>query len=315
MGYPPEQFAALLPALDPVVGAILLDLLGLLAKLTAHAATSGHTPPTLSPLFGPLLFGLGAPGLAFAHTYAAYLRATHGAEHVLLAYVRWQAAGAAGPAGVPARLKDWIRGYPASLPALNVSDGKQTRSGGQRAPPSARKGARTLRVLAVRRNARAYSADLVRTGAGWARIRASEPTNALAGARDWMRVAPDGMAPRYSDGFRRRLDLPPGAQPDLSAAGVSAAPSLAGTLNLNLSLSPALSTAPSAASSLSSASAQTLVDAAEWGEFKSLTDAKWGVFESAGFGGLSGGDRKLQFDLTEGARAVRAVEPYMRLVR
>jgi hypothetical protein len=82
MGYPPEQFAALLPALDPVVGAILLDLLGLLAKLTAHAATSGHTPPTLSPLFGPLLFGLGAPGLAFAHTYAAYLRATHGAEHV-----------------------------------------------------------------------------------------------------------------------------------------------------------------------------------------------------------------------------------------
>ncbi len=36
--------------------------------------------------------------------------------------------------------------------------------------------------------------------------------------------------------------------------------------------------------------------------FRSLTDIKWGEFESLGFGGL--GQDKLQFDLNESARTV-----------
>jgi hypothetical protein len=38
--------------------------------------------------------------------------------------------------------------------------------------------------------------------------------------------------------------------------------------------------------------------------FRSLTDLKWGEFETMGFGGLEPDEKKLQFDLTEGARTV-----------
>jgi hypothetical protein len=38
--------------------------------------------------------------------------------------------------------------------------------------------------------------------------------------------------------------------------------------------------------------------------FRSLTDPKWGDFEIMGFGGLGADEKKLQFDLTEGARNV-----------
>jgi len=38
--------------------------------------------------------------------------------------------------------------------------------------------------------------------------------------------------------------------------------------------------------------------------FRSLTELKWGEFEAMGFGGLDPA-KKLQFDLTEGAQAVR----------
>jgi hypothetical protein len=46
-------------------------------------------------------------------------------------------------------------------------------------------------------------------------------------------------------------------------------------------------------------------------DYKSLTDERWDNFENAGFGGLGvsdKSDKKLQFDLTESARAVRTVK-------
>jgi hypothetical protein len=293
MNYPPAHFSLLLPTLEPAAADILLTLLSLLARLTAHSHTSGHTPPTLSPLFGPLLFGLGPPALPFAHAYAAYLRATHAAEHVLLAFARWQDAGASGPVPVAARLKDWIRNYPATLPSHGQP--APTRRGGNRVDsgaPQARRGARTACVLSVKRNVRSYAPDLVRAGAAWATHVRGEPPNALAGSKDWARITPAGLAPRYADAFRRRLDLPASAQPD--TALVPAA--------------PALSTAPSASSSISSGTTtSTLVDDGDLGQFKSLTDAKWGEFETLGFSTFNAGERKLQFDLTEGARAVSSV--------
>jgi hypothetical protein len=289
LNYPPTHFSTLLPALEPAAADILLTLLALLARLTAHSHTSGHTPPTLSPLFGPLLFGLGAPALPFAHAYAAYLRAAHAAEHVLLAFARWEDSGAGGPGPVAARLKDWIRNYPATLPSH--APAAATRRGGQKleaGAPQARRGARTTRVLSVRRNVRAYAPDLVRSGAGWAARGRGEPANALGASKDWARVTPDGRAPRYSDAFRKRLELPAAVQPEAM---------------------PTLSSAPSASSSISSGTASTLVDSDAFSDFKSLTDAKWGEFENLGFGSFEAGDRKLQFDLTEGARAVRPPLP------
>ena len=43
--------------------------------------------------------------------------------------------------------------------------------------------------------------------------------------------------------------------------------------------------------------------------FRSLTDLRWGEFEAVGFGGLSD-HKKLEFDLTESARAVSIAFPY-----
>src|SRR5579863_2712614 len=97
-------------------------MFSLLAHLTAHSSSSGHTPPTLSPLFGPLLFGLGPAALPFHHTCVEYLRAINAMEYVLLAFVCWSDTprnelfssfgggfGSAASLGVPTRLKEWIR--------------------------------------------------------------------------------------------------------------------------------------------------------------------------------------------------------------
>ena len=132
LDYSPTHFSTLLPDLPPILQSTLLTLLSLLTRLTAHSASSGHTPPTLSPLFGRLLFGLGPVTLAFHHTYVHYLRAVNAMEH--LAFIRWQDVPrpvfnsdintntvhrSATALGVPARLKDWICGYPAILPFLH----------------------------------------------------------------------------------------------------------------------------------------------------------------------------------------------------
>ena len=141
------------------------------SRLTAHSSSSGHAPPTLSPLFGPILFGLSPAALPFHHTYLEYLRAINAMDHVLLAFVRWQDApsnkssgsfgggpGSAASPGVPTRLKDWIRGYPAMLPEPATQHDRR----------EPRHGARTVRVVSVRRNVRMYTPDLVKTATSWA---------------------------------------------------------------------------------------------------------------------------------------------------
>ncbi|GAW09682.1 hypothetical protein LENED_011860 [Lentinula edodes] len=154
LGYPPEHFRAFLPTLQTPLRLILLTVLSLLARLTAHSSTSGHTPPTLSPLFGPLIFGLGPSGLPFNHTYTLYLRSVNAMEHILLAFIRWQntpdatgsysnilTGGTASALGVPPRLKEWIKGYPAMLDTISNYRLSPVSSPEQRHRP--RKGART----------------------------------------------------------------------------------------------------------------------------------------------------------------------------
>ena len=96
-------------------------------------------------------------------------------EHVLLAFVRWRDArsnessgsfgggpGSAASLGVPTRLRDWVRGYPAMLPEpatrSRKHDRHQPRCGTHR----------TVRVVSVRRNVRMYTPGLVKTAASWA---------------------------------------------------------------------------------------------------------------------------------------------------
>lgn len=90
------------------------------------------------------------------------------------------------------------------------------------------------------------------------------------------------------------MDLPPNFHPDLGGSSSS------------LSSSPSLSTSPSTSSTTSSFFDEKepgLLGTAE-DRFRSLTDLKWGEFEVMGFGSVGADDKKLQFDLTEGARAV-----------
>jgi len=134
--------------------------------------------------FGPLLFGLGPAALPFHHTYLEYLRATNVMEHVLLSFVRWKDAqsnesfgsfgggpGSAASLGVPTRLKDSIRGYPAMLPGPATRSRKH-----DRLQPC--HGARTVRVVSVRRNVRMYTPDLVKAAASWAARPSSGVTHA-----------------------------------------------------------------------------------------------------------------------------------------
>ncbi|KZW03173.1 hypothetical protein EXIGLDRAFT_759057 [Exidia glandulosa HHB12029] len=242
--FPQNHFTAFREAIDSGDVRVLLDaLFALLSRLTANSTSSGLTPTTLASLFGPLLFGLGPANSTFQSVYAYYLRSTHATEHLLLAYIRQGT-------NIPPRLADWVRGYPAMLPSTSQLD-------------SPRRGVRTVRVLAVRRNVRMYALDLVRSGAAWQ----MPPTS-----KEWNRItANDTRAPRYSDNFRKRLNLAMTFAPELPPDGKQ-----------------------------KQADADTTVEAER---FRSLTDMRWGEFEALGFG--TPDETKLQFDLTESARKAR----------
>ncbi|PFH49544.1 hypothetical protein AMATHDRAFT_76152 [Amanita thiersii Skay4041] len=308
--YPPGHFQTFLQDLPPTLQSIVTTVLTLLIRLTANSTSSGHTPPSLSPLFGPLFFGLGPATLAFHHTYIHYLRSTNAMEHIILAFIRWQDTPRTGPSGsaaalgVPARLKDWIKGYPAMLPFL--TDPKKD------TVPQSRKGARTLRLLNVRRNVRMYSLDLVKTAATWGsrgtKPSASSlaPSNGLSASKEWERVAPMTLKlpPRYADSFRKRMNMPSNFHPECGPGYVT------GGLNPVSSTSSYKSTVSSSHSGGSSeADYLGLNIGPREGEdrFKSLTDLKWGEFESMGFGGI-GDEKKLEFDLTESARQERSAK-------
>jgi hypothetical protein len=222
-------------------------------------------------------------------------------EHLLLAFIRWEdtprlmssdliSSRTAAALGVPMRLKEWIKGYPAMLPSVQQLKNSK---------PQPRKGARTIRVLSVRRNVRMYSLDLVKTASTWAHKKPGMVArNEWAMSKEWERIAPSTLKlpPRYSDAFKKRMDMQSNFFPDLPVG----------------SLSPiAVTPEPSNTSSFSSGAGGSLLGDQDYfglgnreGEdrFRSLTDMKWGEFESLGFSSVV--DKKLQFDLTESARTV-----------
>ena len=283
--YPATHFEVLIAHLQQPLPSIIINVLSLLARLTAHSSSSGHTPPTPSPLFGPLLFGLGPAALPFHHTYLEYLRATNAMEHVLLAFVHWQDApsnessgsfgggpGSASSLGMPMRLKDWIRGYPAMLLEPATQSWKHDRLQPHR-------GARTVRVVSVRRNVRMYTPDLVKTAVSWATRSPSRVThvpNVFAQSRDWERVAPPmlKLTPRYADGFKKHMDLPPNFHPHTGIA----------SSNASIASSTTVSTLGDSPTDYFG-----LGKPAVAGEerFRSLTELKWGESEVLGFGGAT----------------------------
>ncbi|KAL1658464.1 hypothetical protein GGF50DRAFT_120835 [Schizophyllum commune] len=296
--YPPTHIHALLRPLPPALRSLLHALLTLLSRVVAHSAKSGHTPPSLAPLFGPLVFGLGKEGAGFSGVYERYLASTTAMEHLLLAFFRAQDAETVG--GAPTRLREWIAGYPGALGRARRE--APTRPGAL----EARKGARVVRLMSVRRNVRTYESDIVKNGSLWGYSAPNHPPTALAATREWERMTVGGREPRYSDNYKKRLDLPTGAVP--------ATPPAAGNgvkeYGVSSYLSPTGTTSPYGdylgGAPLSSTPSLTTSEGHD-DKFKSLTDLKWGEFEALGFD-EQGVQDKLKFDLGESARSARKVK-------
>ncbi|EEB95347.1 hypothetical protein MPER_05694, partial [Moniliophthora perniciosa FA553] len=310
--YPPTHFTTLLPSLQPAVQNILLTVLSLLARLTANSATSGHTPPTLSPLFGPLIFGLGAPSLPFHHTYIYYLRSVNALEHILLAFVRWQdnprtassvpnphsenMLGSVATLGVPKRLKEWIKGYPAMLPHLQSGSSANRKDSFQHKRPEPRKGARTVRVMSIRRNVRDYDKDLVKSGASWAR-KPPPPTaagaqssavnltltGALAESKEWERISPksgrsgDRHLPKYTEGYRKRMNFPSNINPDSGVGSSSTTSSGANSPTTDFVYGLTVINGDKEPKKDFLGVGLGLTEGED--RFKSLTDLRWGEFD------------------------------------
>ncbi|KAJ7430346.1 hypothetical protein B0H11DRAFT_1764435, partial [Mycena galericulata] len=306
--YPPTAFSTLLATLPAQLPPILTPLFALLTRLVAHSNKSGETPPTLAAVLFPTVEDFSA----FPAVYAEYLRGARAAEHLLLASIREGVGEMEGRGlGAPTRLREWVGMYPGG-----ISGGEGDPS---KPPTGPRRGAKTARVVHVRRNVRSYSVDLVRSGSAWAGSSGGGesfsslcPPNEWAASKAWRGILAGGAgAPRYSDPFRKRMDLAAGVQPSTSSTTSSSTPygtSGFNTSSLNAS-SPYGSNAPSAYHSTTSLTE-------DGSAFRSLTDMKWGEFESLGFG--SGGETspggvkqeggiegRLRFDLTENARAER----------
>ncbi|KAJ7196677.1 hypothetical protein GGX14DRAFT_526692 [Mycena pura] len=342
--YPPTAFSTFIDALPAQLGPILGPLFALCVRLVAHSAASGHTPPTLASILSPLLFGLSPPPpaaassptstplsptgksskrdkdrdkekddpeallyptiedfAAFSAVYEEYIRGARAAEHLLLACIREDVADERTLGG-PTRLREWVGMYPASV------EGAAAGGAAGKRPPAARRGAKTVRVVHVKRNVRSYSSDLVKTGSAWAEAAgagAASGSNDWGASKAWRSILAGGAgAPRYTEPYRKRMDFGLGVQPS--------------TASLNSSISSATS---SPFGPLTSPSTTSLASD-ETGAFRSLTDLQWGAFESLGFDGRADGARsfelvttgenrdsgieaRLKFDLTENARAER----------
>ncbi|QRV95888.1 hypothetical protein RhiJN_23906 [Ceratobasidium sp. AG-Ba] len=272
--FPPDHFVSILPSIPPPARPIFTSLFTLLSRLVAYSTASGLTPSTLAGYFGPLIFGLvPASSATFSNTLTTFHRTAHATEHLLLAHIRWdddvQRRKTPGTGGLPSRLKDWIRGYPAMLPRSGEADLERMR-----------RGARTVRVASVRRNVRLYSPDLVQSAATWA------GEGDLSGRAEWLRVVPkhSGLQAKYTDSYRKRLDI---SVPAPDSRGPSSDNGHGGWLS-------------SETSSLTAPTTGT-----EDAKYSSLTDMRWGEFEALGFGGLEAEGKRLEFDLTESARQTR----------
>ncbi|KAI0280241.1 hypothetical protein BC826DRAFT_1191647 [Russula brevipes] len=163
LDYPTTHFEALVAPLQQSLQSIIINVLSLLARLTAHSSSSGHTPPT------SLLFSaLSSSALALPPYLSIIL-----ISNISVPPMLWSTSFSrfAASLGVPTRLKDWIRGYPAMLP--EPSTDQESRE----APTASWR--RTVRVVSVRRNVRMYTPDLVKSAASWATRAPSGVTHAL----------------------------------------------------------------------------------------------------------------------------------------
>lgn len=184
--YPATAFRDFLSHLAPENVKLLSSLFSLLSSTASYSFKNGMMPAKLCKHFGPLLFGL-PEDETFARTYDAYVRASNATEHLLLAYIRFQAT----TTSLPPRLAQHINGYPSMLPA-------------EMTLPSA--SSKLVPVTQIERNVRLYSVDLVQSAC---EIDLTQPCPEWQDCRDTNEAL--GKDPQLSDKFRKLVNLRGGA--------------------------------------------------------------------------------------------------------
>ncbi|WVQ75289.1 hypothetical protein IAR50_004903 [Cryptococcus sp. DSM 104548] len=289
-GYPTDAFPYIKQLVPPdVYNLILAPLFHLLARFAAHSHLSGLTPHALSSLFAPLLFDIPTSISALA-SHAIFVRSACATEHLLLAYIRSSNRADTVLTGLPARLKEWVSGYPSML----ASDADLARG----AP---RKGARIVRCDRASRIVRAYTLDLVSSVEGWAN---ELPPGGKWEAWDsvvWKARRGNTARPQPTSSWKRRMAVksispPPHTGQPPSAYGLARAASNASVLSLASSLGP-LTLSPLGKPK----------DEEEEARYGSLAGKEWSMFEEGGFDSGKSTKKddfgsKLQFDLNESAK-------------
>ncbi|EPQ29951.1 uncharacterized protein PFL1_02623 [Pseudozyma flocculosa PF-1] len=180
--HPPDAFNSFLQQLQTPTAQLLSSLFSLLSSTASYSLKNGMVPAKLAKHFGPLLFGL-PEDETFARTYDAFVRASNAAEHLLLAYIRSQAAVSAQPP----KLMDHVAGYPTMLATDIAMPGKH---------------AKMVPVVQIERQVRLYSPDLVHTAC---------EIDLDVECPEWDACRHDsdrhGKDPQLSDRFRKLINL------------------------------------------------------------------------------------------------------------
>jgi hypothetical protein len=183
----------------------------------------------------------------------------------------------------------WIANYPKMLSFdRHLSSGEP------------RRGVKVVRAETARKDVRAYSKELFRKAEGWAAeleegggdVWHTWVGRVVLPLRKGSSSRPVGGA-KFSSEYRKRMHMPSSLPPLVSTAG--GGEDLGGKPMRSLSM--------------------RRDEEEEQGQFKSMTDKRWGDFMEGGFDSFGDGgsiSKKLDFDLTESARAVSRLSSSLR---
>lgn len=242
------------------------------------------------------------PSSSLQTTHQAFSRSALATEHLLLAHLRSQSHSLSLRASsLPGRLQSWIAGYPATLATDRALEEGRVRPG-----------VKCVKAEGLRRDVRAYSKEIFRTGEQWAgEMEHPEGPGRPEIMRTWVErvVIPSraGSAlaplsgPRFTADYKKRLHVPTHLPPLLfnSLLGGGGASEFGAI--------------------------ERVEDEDDKERWKSLSEKQWGDFMSLGFdvssspssaslGSVDGKgkerrrtiSKQLEFDLTESARKVRS---------
>ncbi|KIK53628.1 hypothetical protein GYMLUDRAFT_250214 [Collybiopsis luxurians FD-317 M1] len=186
------------------------DLFGILARLIAHSTKSGISPPSLSPLFGPLLFSLGplerSPSNLHLLLRISALSTPPNISSSLSSTGKTPPAAAASPPTSKNRSGTTLacfRGIPTSSP----SPTRSLHSPGW---------AKMSGVVEVKRMVEHYERNLVRFCAGWALPHFLGAEKDKDKDKNTTSTSDGKMPPRYFDAYHRKMNILPAMEPGSS---------------------------------------------------------------------------------------------------